>query len=242
MAAGDDRRPVAAHRDWISCSRRCCWPTAPDTTRAASSLRLPARPPSGTLMRASPSTCSPSLDHRSLNVTCGYRVGEERCRDAIDKVTAMHRPARQPIWRRPRALDSTPHAVGSVAVPYGRCTEPPTRPAGGACPIRSAALTVITCTDVSRLLTSPPTSMICCAPGNDLPPPSTASTNGPAPTPPPPRRRSPGSGGSSVGSKATSPPDAERAQVDEAVTVIRKHRAVSSACYRAHDPAGKALA
>ncbi len=82
------------------------------------------------------------LDHRNLNVTRGYyRVGEDRRRDAVDKVTAMsfdrhgHR-----IWRDARALLESEHAryaVGDVAVPYGRCTEPSNVQAGGdACPVR----------------------------------------------------------------------------------------------------------
>ena len=82
------------------------------------------------------------LDHRNLNVTRGYyRVGEDRRRNAVDKVTAMsfdrhgHR-----IWRDARALLESEHAryaVGDVAVPYGRCTEPSNVQAGGdACPVR----------------------------------------------------------------------------------------------------------
>jgi hypothetical protein len=69
------------------------------------------------------------LDHRSLNVTRGYyRVGEERRRAAVDKVTAMQFDRHgNRVWRDARALLDDEHAryaVGSVAVPYGTCTEP----------------------------------------------------------------------------------------------------------------------
>ena len=65
------------------------------------------------------------LDHRNLNVTRGYyRVGEDRRRDAVDKVTAMQlRPARQPdLARRPRP-------AGIRARPVrGRGSRRPVRP------------------------------------------------------------------------------------------------------------------
>jgi len=82
------------------------------------------------------------LDHRNLNVTRGYyRVGEDRRRSAVDKVTAMQFDRRgNRIWRDARALLDDEHArytVGSVAVPYGTCTEPSNVAAGGTdCPVR----------------------------------------------------------------------------------------------------------
>ena len=82
------------------------------------------------------------LDHRNLNVTRRYyRVGEDRRRDAVDKVTAMSFDRHgNRIWRDARALLESEHAryaVGDVAVPYGRCTEPSNVQAGGdACPVR----------------------------------------------------------------------------------------------------------
>jgi integrase len=82
------------------------------------------------------------LDHRNLNVTRGYyRVGEDRRRGAVDKVTAMQFDRRgNRIWRDARALLDDEHAryaVGSVAVPYGTCTEPSNVAAGGTdCPVR----------------------------------------------------------------------------------------------------------
>ncbi|WP_206062159.1 tyrosine-type recombinase/integrase [Nonomuraea basaltis] len=82
------------------------------------------------------------LDHRNLNVTRRYyRVGEERRRDAVDKVTAMSFDRHgNRIWRDAQALLESEHAryaVGEVAVPYGICTEPSNVQAGGgACPVR----------------------------------------------------------------------------------------------------------
>ena len=82
------------------------------------------------------------LDHRNLHVTRGYyRVGEERRRDAVDKVTAMSFDRHgNHVWRDARALLESEHAryaVGEVAVPYGSCTEPSNVQAGGgACPVR----------------------------------------------------------------------------------------------------------
>ena len=82
------------------------------------------------------------LDHRNLNVTRGYyRVGEDRRREAVDKVTAMQFDRHgNRIWRDARALLDSEHAryaVGEVAVPYGTCTEPSNVAAGGgACPVR----------------------------------------------------------------------------------------------------------
>ena len=152
------------------------------------------------------------LDHRNLNVTRGYyRVGEDRRRDAVDKVTAMSFDRHgNRIWRDARALLESEHAryaVGDVAVPYGRCTEPSNVQAGGdACPVRFRCAG---CdhfrTDVSYLpdLTAYLDDLL--RTRERLRRHRAASTNGPAPAPPPPRRRSPASGGSSPASKATSP-------------------------------------
>ena len=82
------------------------------------------------------------LDHRSYSVTRGYyRIGEDRRRDAVDKVTALSFDRHGTrIWRDARALldsERARHAVGEVAVPYGTCTEPSNVQAGGgACPVR----------------------------------------------------------------------------------------------------------
>jgi integrase len=82
------------------------------------------------------------MDHKNLNVTRGYyRVGEDRRRDAVDKVTAMSFDRHgNRAWRDARALLDAEHAryaIGQVAVPYGTCTEPSNVAAGGgACPVR----------------------------------------------------------------------------------------------------------
>jgi integrase len=82
------------------------------------------------------------LDHRNLNVTRRYyRIGEDRRREAVDKVTArsFDRHGNR-IWRDAHTLLDSEHAhyaVSEVAVPYGRCAEPSNVQAGGgACPVR----------------------------------------------------------------------------------------------------------
>jgi hypothetical protein len=82
------------------------------------------------------------LDHRSYSVTRGYyRIGEDRRRDAVDKVTMLSFDRHgNRVWRDARALldsERARHAVGEVAVPYGTCSEPSNVQAGGgACPVR----------------------------------------------------------------------------------------------------------
>ena len=68
-------------------------------------------------------------------------VGENRRRDAVDKVTAMSFDRHgNRTWREARALLDSEHAryaAGQVAVPYGTCSEPSNVAAGGgACPVR----------------------------------------------------------------------------------------------------------
>lgn len=82
------------------------------------------------------------MDHESMDTTKRYyRVGEARRREAVDKVTAMQFDRHgNRIWRDALALLDSEHAryaVGSVAVPYGTCTQPANVQAGGgACPAR----------------------------------------------------------------------------------------------------------
>jgi hypothetical protein len=82
------------------------------------------------------------LDHRSYTVTRGYyRIGEDRRRDAVDKVTALSFDRHgNRIWRDAHALldsERARHAIGEVAVPYGTCTEPTNvKAGGGACRVR----------------------------------------------------------------------------------------------------------
>jgi hypothetical protein len=82
------------------------------------------------------------LDHRNLNVSRRYyRIGEDRRRAAVDTVTALSFDRHgNRIWRDAQALLASEHAryaVGEVAVPYGTCSEPSNvQAAGGACPVR----------------------------------------------------------------------------------------------------------
>jgi integrase len=82
------------------------------------------------------------LDHRSYSMTRRYyRIGEDRRRAAVDAVTALcfDRHGNR-VWRQAHMLlesERARHAVGEIAVPYGTCTEPTNVQAGGgACPIR----------------------------------------------------------------------------------------------------------
>ncbi len=176
------------------------------------------------------------LDHRSLNVTRGYyRVGEERRRDAVDKVTAMQFDRRgNRIWRDARALLDDEHArytVGSVAVPYGRCTEPSNVQAGGgACPIRFRCAgcdhfrTDVSCLpDLTAYLDDLLRTRERLAAAIDGVDEWARADATPAQEEITRIRRLI----SRINGDITQLPDAERAQVDAAVTVIRKHRAVS---------------
>jgi integrase len=82
------------------------------------------------------------MDHRALNVTRQYyRVEEKRRRSAVDTVSAMQFDRHgNRIWRDAANLLESAHAryaIGEVSVPYGRCSEPSNVHAGGgACPVR----------------------------------------------------------------------------------------------------------
>jgi integrase len=82
------------------------------------------------------------MDHDSLEATRRYyRVEEKRRREAVDKVTTLSFDRHGTrIWRDAHALLDSEHAryaVGEIAVPYGTCSEPANVQAGGgACPVR----------------------------------------------------------------------------------------------------------
>ncbi|MGO9354560.1 MAG: tyrosine-type recombinase/integrase [Mycobacterium sp.] len=82
------------------------------------------------------------MSHRKLDTTSGYyRVGETRRREAVDRVTAMQFDRHgNRIWRQAQALLDSEHArraVGEVAVPFGVCAEPSNvKAGGGSCPFR----------------------------------------------------------------------------------------------------------
>ncbi|HEY2551601.1 MAG TPA: tyrosine-type recombinase/integrase [Streptosporangiaceae bacterium] len=82
------------------------------------------------------------MDHRKLDTTRQYyNVGENRRREAVDRVAAMQFDRHgNRIWRTAQALLDSEHvrrSVGEVAVPFGVCAEPSNVKAGGtACPYR----------------------------------------------------------------------------------------------------------
>ena len=98
------------------------------------------------------------LDHRNLNVTRGYyRVGEDRRREAVDKVTALSFDRHgNRIWRDAAALLESAHAryaVGEVAVPYGPLHRAVQRRTPAEAPARSGSA-------APAVTTSAPTSPI----------------------------------------------------------------------------------
>jgi integrase len=195
------------------------------------------------------------LDHRNLNVTrCYYRVGEDRRREAAGKVTALSFDRHgNRIWQDAAALLESAHAryqAGEVAVPYGRCTEPSNVQAGGgACPVRFRCAG---CdhfrTDVSYLpdltaylddLLRTRERLAAAIDGVDERARADAT---PAEEEITRIRRLIGC----VKGDMTRLSDPGRARIDEAVTVIRKHRAVAlgmpSARITPPSPASEALA
>ena len=217
--------------------RRCCAPMAPSSTRRASfptPTGIPTR--SGTPMPGFRSTCSPRLmDHLSLDTTRGYyTVGESRCRDAVDKVTALQFDRHgNRIWRDARALLDSEHArraIGEVAVPTAPApSRRNVQAARNACPYRFRCAAATTSAPTSPTCpTCTPTSTICCATGNECSPPP-RSTSGRAPKRPRPRTKSPGSGSSSAGSRTawSDLTAAEREQIGQAVAIVRRHRTVT---------------
>ncbi|AZP23008.1 hypothetical protein EJC51_47275 [Streptomyces aquilus] len=86
------------------------------------------------------------MDHRLVSTTMGYyRVGDERRREAVDRVTALQFDRHgDRVWRTAKSLLDSEHvrrAIGEVAVPYGVCREPTNVAAGGhACPLRFRCL------------------------------------------------------------------------------------------------------
>jgi integrase len=76
------------------------------------------------------------MDHRLLETSQRYyRVGETRRREAVERVTTMQFDRHGTrIWRQAKAMLDSEHArraVGEVAVPYGSCSEPSNVAAGG---------------------------------------------------------------------------------------------------------------
>lgn len=82
------------------------------------------------------------MNHVSLNTTKHYyRVGNTRRREAVDRVAALQFDRHgNRIWRQAQTLLDSEHArraIGEIAVPFGVCAEPSNVAAGGqACPFR----------------------------------------------------------------------------------------------------------
>ena len=82
------------------------------------------------------------LDHLNFDTTRQYyRVGEKRRRVTVDRLTAVQFDRHgNRIWHQAKALLDSEHArraIGEVAVPFGGCAEPSNVKAGGhACPYR----------------------------------------------------------------------------------------------------------
>jgi integrase len=82
------------------------------------------------------------MDHRVLDTSKGYyRVGENRRRQAVDRLTRLHFDRHgNRIWASAQTLLDSEHArraVGEVSVPFGICREPSNVAAAGqACPFR----------------------------------------------------------------------------------------------------------
>ena len=193
------------------------------------------------------------MDHTSMDTTKRYyRVGETRRRQAVDRVTAMQFDRHgNRIWRQATALLDSEHAryaIGEVAVPYGTCTEPSNVQAGGgACPVRFRCAG---CdhfrTDVSHLpdltgylddLLRTRERLQAAVEGVD----EWARADATPSTEEISRVRQLIS---RIKGDLAQLPDAERAQVSQAVTVVRKHRAVSLGMpvIRASPPVQEAIA
>jgi len=176
------------------------------------------------------------MDHTSMDTTKRYyRVGESRRREAVDKVTAMQFDRHgNRIWRQGTALLDREHAryaIGEVAVPFGTCTEPSNVQAGGgACPIRFRCAG---CdhfrTDVSHLpdLTAYLDDLLRTRERLHAAIDGVDEWARAAATPPAEEISRIRRLISRIKGDLGQLPDAERAQVDQAVTMVRKHRAVS---------------
>ncbi len=82
------------------------------------------------------------MDHRMLDTTKGYySVGDNRRRETVDRVAALRFDRHGTrVWRQAQALLDSGRArgaIGETLVPFGVCTEPSNVQAGGhACPYR----------------------------------------------------------------------------------------------------------
>ncbi|MEU0990647.1 site-specific integrase [Streptomyces sp. NPDC005953] len=86
------------------------------------------------------------MDHRQLMTTQAYyRIGQDRRREAINRVTALQFDRHGTrVWRKAQGLLDSEHVrreIGEVATGYGVCKEPTNVAAGGqSCPLRFRCL------------------------------------------------------------------------------------------------------
>ncbi len=86
------------------------------------------------------------MDHRHISTTQKYYyVRDERKREAVDRVTALQFDRHgNRVWRQVQGLLDSEHvrrAIGEIATAYGVCKEPSNVAAGGhACPLRFRCL------------------------------------------------------------------------------------------------------
>jgi integrase len=261
MGNPDGARPISVtsliqrHRDWVG---RMPALTLADGSEFGKSKVMPYCYRHTYAQRHADAGVAPDvlrdlMNHRTIDATLRYyRIGEDRRREAVDRVAAMQFDRHgNRIWRDVRALLDAEHAryaIGEVAVPYGRCAEPSNVAAGGgACPIRFRCAG---CdhfrTDVSYLpdltaylddLLRTRERLAAAIDGVD----DWARADAiPAQEEVTRIRRLI----SQINGDIAQLPDTERAQVDQAVAVIRKHRAVNlgmPAVRATQPPAGKAL-
>ncbi len=123
---------------------RCCWLMAPSSPRSKVTLYAYRHTYAQRHADAGvpPDVLRELLDHLNFDTTRQYyRVGEKRRREAVDRLTAVQFDRHgNRIWHQAKALLDSEHtrrAVGEVAVPFGGCAEPSNVKAGGhACPYR----------------------------------------------------------------------------------------------------------
>lgn len=93
-----------------------------------------------------PEVLKEPMDHRQLMTTQAYcRIGQDRRREAIDRVTVLQFDRHgNRVWRKAQGLPDSEHVrreIGEVATAYGVCKEPTNVAAGGqSCPLRFRCL------------------------------------------------------------------------------------------------------
>ncbi|WP_343577526.1 tyrosine-type recombinase/integrase [Mycobacterium sp.] len=141
-------RFIHRHREWINAipELRTADGTPFDTTRLVAYCYRHTYAQRHADGGVPPDVLRELMNHRDLKATQGYyRVEESRRRDAVDRVSALQFDRHgNRIWRDIKALIDSEYArraVGEVAVPYGVCSEPSNVKANGqSCPYRFRCL------------------------------------------------------------------------------------------------------